>query len=191
MVRRGLAFTAAQFWNDGSCRTRCTDLLLRLMPPSDEKSAQAIMHAFMRTETLLVDNGTERVLKAVCQQPLLLKATEDTYFVEQLSDVLSAYPDLVYDICRELVTLRSDDLKSMRTGFSANTGHLTNVALTFQRLGGQYRAKGLDLFEQLLDIGVHDAQAALNELDKRPISYPLLARPLVRRRGRKRGEQSS
>jgi hypothetical protein len=56
------------------------------------------------------------------------------------------------------------------------------MALTFQRLNGAYRARGLDLFERLLDIGVHDAFMTLQELDKRlPSHAPPARRPLPRR----------
>jgi hypothetical protein len=92
----------------------------------------------------------------------------------------------VFDLCRELVRLRADELTSLRSGFAANTSSLTNIALTLQRVGGDYRRKGLDLFEMLLDLGVQDAQAALQELDKRPRN---VAQP-VRRRLRKRGQRS-
>jgi hypothetical protein len=60
------------------------------------------------------------------------------------------------------------------------------MALTFQRLDGAYRAKGLDLFERLLDIGVHDAFMTLQELDRRiPNLAAAVRRPIARRRPRK------
>ena len=44
------------------------------------------------------------------------------------------------------------------------------MALTFQRLDGEYRAKGLELFERLFDIGVNDAFMTLQELDRRMLN---------------------
>jgi hypothetical protein len=47
---------------------------------------------------------------------------------------------------------------------------LTDIAQTLQRLGGEWRAKGLALFEELLDSGVPHAQKLLQELDNRPLN---------------------
>ena len=46
---------------------------------------------------------------------------------------------------------------------------------------------GLELFEKLLDIGVYDAQAALNELDKRAIT---VSQPVPRRMRRRRSRRT-
>jgi hypothetical protein len=59
-----------------------------------------------------------------------------------------------------------------------------DIALKLQRLGGKYRTKGLDLFETLLDLDTHDAQATLQGLDKRPRA--MMPRPMNRRRRSRR-----
>jgi hypothetical protein len=183
-VRIGLAFAAAQLWHESHCREQATDLLVRLIPLADAQVSRAIVHVFLATNVLYVDEATRRLLRTLLAHPDVLRATEDSFLVERLEDILSAETELVYDFCRELVRLRADELTSIRTGFAADTSHLTNIAMTLQRLGGDYRKKGLDLFEMLLDLGVHDAQATLQELDKRP---RYVAQPVRRslRRGRK------
>jgi hypothetical protein len=88
--------------------------------------------------------------------------------------------ELVYQLSHLLVKMRGEELQSLRTAFVANAPHLVNIALTIQRMGGEYRSKGLDLFEDLLVLGVQDAQAAINELDLRPVNIhrqPIFRRP--------------
>jgi hypothetical protein len=184
-LRIGIGFCASRLWPEQKFRARATDFLLRLIPLANPSIAHAVMEAFQRSDVLYPDAETFRFLRALTLHPDVLRAGEDTFLVERLEDVLSADPDLVYTVCRHLVILRAEELVSYRTGFAANTSHLTNMALTLQRLGGDYRRKGLELFEQLLDAGVHDAQATLNELDRRPlhVAPPIQRRP--RRRSRR------
>ena len=185
-MRLGVAFTASHLCPESRFRERATDYLIRLIPNAKRETAYAVMGVFQECEILYPDDASFRLLRALIAHPDVLGASEDTFLVERLQDVLSAEPDLVYEVCNHLVLLRGDDLVSQRTGFAANTPHPTNMALTLQRLGGRYRSKGLELFERLLDAGVHDAQAALNELDRRPLSVtpPIQRRLHRRKRGR-------
>jgi hypothetical protein len=187
-VRTGLAFTAAQLWRDAAHRGAATDILIRLIPLADRRVSQAIMHVFLRTDGLYADRETERLLRALHEHPTVLKGAQGSFFAQRLEDVLSTYPDLVFDLCMDVARLWAEDLGSPRVGFADSTAHFTNMALTFQRLDGPYRAKGLDLFERLLDSGVHDAFVALHELDKRiPNLAASVRRPIVRRRRRTAG----
>jgi hypothetical protein len=63
-------------------------------------------------------------------------------------------------------------LRSIQHALAASAGAFVNIALTLQRLGDEFREKGLGLFEQLLEIGLHDAHTAIYELDKRPMNIP-------------------
>jgi ATPase family associated with various cellular activities (AAA)/Restriction endonuclease len=184
-VRLGIAFTAAHLWREAEHHERATDVLVRVLPLADEAVGHAVMHAFTAGDVLTVDARTNRLLRALLSHPSVLCVASEGHFVERLQDMLSTEPDLVCDLASELVRLRADDLTNIQTGFAANTSHLTNIALTLQRLGGPYRSRGLDLFEQLLDLGVHDAQSTLNELDKRPLNVvhlPRRTRSRMRRR---------
>jgi hypothetical protein len=184
-VRVGMAFTAAELWQNPRCREGATDMLVGLIPLADAWISHAIMHVFLATDTLYADEVTRRFLKMLLAHPDVLRASQDIFLVERLEDILSAEPELVLNFCRELVRIRASELTSMRTGFAANTAHLTNIALTLQRVGEGYRSKGLELFEMLLDLGVQDAQATLQELDKRPRGIPQPVRSPLRRRRRK------
>src|SRR5262249_40496485 len=184
-VHTGLAFTAAELWHDPCHRRGATDILARLIPLADRRCSQAIMHVFLRTHVLCADGGTERLLRALHEHPTVLRGSQNSFFADRLQDILSAYPDLVFDLCMDVARIWAEELASAGVGFAGSTAQFTNMALTFQRLDGAYRAKGLDLFERLLDIGVHDAFMTLQELDKRlPSHTPPVRRPLPRRRRR-------
>jgi hypothetical protein len=183
-VRTGLGFTAAQLWHKFPYREQAGDILVKLIPLADVRVSHAVMHVFLATGVLYADEPSRLLLRTLLAYPDTLRATEDSFLVERLEDILPAEPQLVLDFCRELVRVRADELTSIRTGFAVNTSHLTNIALTLQRLGGDFRKQGLDLFEKLLDLGVQDAHATLQELDKRPRSIP---QPIRRRlRGTRR-----
>lgn len=182
-IRTGLAFTAAHLWRDVSHRAAATDILVRLIPLADRRVSQAIMHVFLRTDVLCADRDTECLLRTLHEHPTVLKGAQGSFFAERLQDLLSAYPDLVFDLCMDVARLWAEELDAPRVGFASSTAQFTNMALTFQRLDGAYRAKGLDLFERLLDIGVHDAFMTLQELDRRIPSLPApVRRPIARPR---------
>jgi len=182
-VRIGLAFAAAQLWHESRCREEATNVLIQLVPLADAQLSRAIMHVFFATNVLYADEPTGRLLRTLLAHPNVFSATEVSFLVERLEDILSAETELVHDFCRELVRILTDERATVRTALDANTSHLTNIALTLQRLGGDYRKKGLDLFEMLLELGVQDAQATLQELDKRPRNVAQPVRRLRRRTG--------
>ena len=185
-IRTGLAFTAAELWPDVSHRAAATDILVRLIPLADRRVSRAIMHVFLRTDVLCADGDTERFLRTLHEHSAVLRGEQGSFFAERLQYLLSAYPDLVFDLCMDAARLWAEELDAARVGFASSTAQFTNMALMFQRLDGTYRAKGLDLFERLLDIGVHDAFMALQELDRRIPSLPApVRRPIARRRPRR------
>jgi hypothetical protein len=187
-IRAGLAFTAAHLWRDPARRSASTDILVRLMQQADRRVSQGIMHVFLRTDVMCADGDTERLLRTLHVYPTVLKGEQGPFFAERLEDLLSTYPDVVYDLCMDVARLWEHEIGSPRVGFASATAHFTNMALTFQRLDGAYRAKGLDLFERLLDIGVHDAFMTLQELDKRILNpRPPVRRASLRRQGRAAG----
>ena len=168
-IRAGLAFTAAHMWSSPSHRSRATDLLANVVAVAESRIAHAVMSIFSTANALVADRDTHRLLQAILECAATMRSADSSYFAERLEDVLTAFPDLVFELCSAVVRLRSQDLTSAPVGFLRNTAHLTNMALTFQRLGGHYRSMGLELFESLLDIGVREAQDALQEIDKRPL----------------------
>jgi hypothetical protein len=185
-IRAGLAFTAAHLWRDPSRCSPATEMLVRLMPQADRRVGQGIMYIFPRADPMLADRETERLLRTLHAHPTVLKGAQGPFFAERLEDLFLTYPDVVFDLCVDVAQLWEQELGSPRAGSASATAHFTNMALAFQRLDGAYRVKGLDLFERLLDIGVHDAFMTLQELDRwMPNLGAPVHRPSITRRGRK------
>ncbi len=184
LVRLGLAFAAANGWDEDGSREPATELLLRLMPLANDDVAHAIMSIFLSTGELQADGTTRRLLRGALDNPGLLRAEYAPQMIERIEGLLHGEPDLVHDLCAAFIRVWGDELSSIRFGASVCVGQLLNISLTLQRLGDQQRDRGLALFEQLLDLGVHDAQSLLNELDCRPLNLPPSP---ARRRGRPRG----
>jgi hypothetical protein len=175
----GLAFSAINVWDEFGSRDDATALLLRLIPLADRSVADAIMDVFRVTDALYHDNATRALLHGLLESPGLLAGTADNFLVEKLETLLPDERELVYRICDQIVVHRGNEVVDFRTSLSMSEPHLVNIAITLQRIGDEFRAKGLDLFEKLLVLGANEAQGALNELDHR---LPSAERPIVRRR---------
>jgi hypothetical protein len=137
-----------------------------------EHLADAIMAVFWICDDLPADDHTWSLLEQILSHPQILERTGDDFLVEHLEHLLPMRPELVFRLCRELIQRRGRELISIQTSFAMSAPHLTTIALALQRLGGAQRGQGLELFEQLLALGVPDAQSTLNELDQRPIVIP-------------------
>ena len=166
-IRVGIAFAAAKLWRDSKCRQKASDLLVQLAEAADGDLAVAVMSVFISNDCLYADDRTRSLLTAVAENPRLLVVASDHFFAEKLEDLVESDRDLIYRICQEMVRLRGSDLADIQMPFFESASHITNIGLTLQRIGGEYREKGLELFESLLVLGVDDAQNALNELDRR------------------------
>jgi hypothetical protein len=181
-----IAFACAGMWARSDTRGAVTECLLRLIPGATPQVGSALMHVFSTSDSLLPDDATHRFLEALIQRPQVLTYTEDGWFIDRLEGLLPDDADAVYRLCREVVRLHGRDLGSPRRSWSMSTANLTNVALTLHRLDDPFRAKGLELFESLLDIRLPDAEAALREIDLRPLGAGIstMARHRPRRRRR-------
>ena len=86
--------------------------------------------------------------------PALLDTEHVGYLIEQFDSLLPAERELVHRICVLLVERRSRSLVSIQEHLAAYSGNLLGIAVTLQRYGGDFRQRGVDLFERLLDIDV-------------------------------------
>ena len=126
------------------------------------------MHVFGASDSLLPDDATHQIFDAIVKSPQVLACAKDGWFIERLEGLLPNEAEAVYRLCREVIRLRGRDLGSLQMSWSMHAAHLTNVALTLHRLEEPYRGMGLELFEELLNVRVPDAEAALREIDLRP-----------------------
>ena len=102
--------------------------------------------------------------------------------VQALEPLVSVEPDLVSQVCHNIVRVGKPELSHPATFLASHTDTLTNIALTLHRLSA-YREVGLRLFEELLSLNLQEARAALEILDRKPIRSITL-NPRRRRRRR-------
>jgi hypothetical protein len=181
LVTLGLATAAVQTWNKPDERERAMQLLLRLLPTAAGQTAETIILLFLRPEQVSINPVIHAVLEGVVNNPALLDTEHVGYLIERFDCLLPAERELVYRICVLLVERRSQSLVSIQEHLGAYAGNLLGIAMTLQRYGGDFRQRGVDLFERLLDIDVPGVQRLLNDLDKRPTAKALPA-PRARRR---------
>jgi hypothetical protein len=181
---RGLAFAAAEGWLEPHCRSIATDILCVAARNSDGETSKAINRAFTPPSDARfpLDSDSKRLIRVLINNPDLLRQVADQ-IMDAIAPSAGIEPAIVAEISQAVLNAIGAQI-----GAGGNTsdvaGSLTSAAITLHRQPA-YRAKGLDLFEQLIRLGVQEAQAALELIDRRPIQsfrFPTLQRPRRRRR---------
>ena len=189
-VQVGVAFAAVNQWLAPDCRVRATELIRRLIPVPSARVGYAAMFAFRTRGELPMDDSTLAVFRQVRDHPdFLIRSEADASFFEHLLDALVVDAELVCRISEQAVRLFGADLQSIRTRVSMASPALIDIALRLQRRGGDYRPRGMTLFEELLDLGVSEAVslAASNDLRITPGGYRVPRRTPATRMGRETG----
>ncbi len=166
-VQVGVAFAAVNQWLAPGCRVRATELIRRLIPVPSTRVGYAVMFAFRTRGELPMDDSTLAVFRQVRDHPAFLARSEaDDAIFEHLLDALVVDTELVCRVGEQAVQLLGADLQSFQHRISMASPALIDVALRLQRRGGDYRPRGMTLFEELLDLGVSEAVslAASNDL---------------------------
>ncbi|MCA9190698.1 MAG: AAA family ATPase [Planctomycetales bacterium] len=182
-VAVGLAFTAAHMWVEPDAQSDCRKILCSLMPPAGDAVGQAIGSVFFMRDNLAVDEDARRLLHSLSLNPKLLSGG----FVEQLVDHMVPLAEYlrneVLNVCELIVAHRGRELLSICHSLYQIGPQLVNIAMTLQRFDDT-RSQALELLENLLRIGLADANAVLNENDLKPGPRPATDPP--RRRQRRR-----
>ena len=167
----GVAFAAVNLWDEPSCRPRATQLLCQLIQQRSERIGSAAMTAFQKRDELPLDEATLRLFRQVESHPdVLVRSGVDESFFDHLLDVFVVDAELVCRISEEAVYRRGADLQSARHGFHMANAALIDVSLRLQRSGGDYRRRGMELFEALLDLGAGEAINVARTNDLRLVS---------------------
>jgi hypothetical protein len=182
---RGAAYGAAQNWTLPHCRTCGADILCVAASHSAKEFGQILESAFYLTEgeAFLVDSDVRRVINSVCANPFVLKVA-GSQILETIAPVAGTQPALVLDVSRAVLKELASDVAQLSGPIGTTAASLTSIAITLHRQEN-FRAPGLELFESLIRLGVAEAAAALDLLDRKA-NRPLMApRPISRLRRRK------
>jgi nucleoside phosphorylase len=180
----GIAFAAANLWARPERRAAATEILTRVIRAASGTVAQAVMDAFHNERTLLNDEETGRVLAALTSAPAVIASGRGLSFLDDLQHLL---PANAVEIAELLIALASYlQTQTDRSYLMSHGSELVDLAMTLQRLRSPIRERGLDLFEQLLAMGVYETFEVLSELDPAerhgPLRPPRSRRPRHRRR---------
>lgn len=173
----GIAFAAAQMWDEPHLREGISLVLCRLIPHATDRIARAIGTVFWAREDFAADGPTESLLAAFAANPNGLGGEIVTDLVEHLVALVPHKRILALNICKAILSTgrRESDL------FEAGP-NLVKIAMTLQRFQDT-RSEGLSLLEAFLQLGLDDAFRVLHDIDIRPA--PRTARVRQRRRRRR------
>jgi hypothetical protein len=175
----GLAHGASHLWKHVHCRVYAAKVIEGLASSKDPLIVRAVTNLFRLTRDELELNPSIRriILRITQNRKAILESAEDV--LELLSPLSGAEPRLVLQVCNALLGAGRDEIR--RYGGSSVPESLTNIALTLHRQR-KFRAAGLKLFESLLEMNVGEAKAALDVLDRNPVTKAVPYRPRRLRR---------
>jgi len=181
-VLLGLACGASHLWHELKSRTMAREILCRLASHHDKSIQHAVADVFRcNRDHFQLNSDIKKVIQAVSgHRPVLLEAATD--LVELLLDYTGIEPELVSEVCQEVIRAGGSDIGNVSTSLALLAEPLTNIALTLHRHLG-YREVGLRMFEELISLNVRETRAAIDILDRKPMKT--LTSPLRPRRHRK------
>jgi len=162
----GAAYVAAGAWSEPSIRERATGPLIDIIYTQCLPAFAAICKQLGREDALHQDGSSKQFLDAVNANSRLLRTNADLRLFEQLEDLVTMMPQTVLETCQTLLSELKNDLLAYRIQTAWLSGIFVNIALTLQRFN-DYRSSGLDLFEELLKLGIPGATDALAIIDRR------------------------
>lgn len=180
----GVAIAAAHLWVEIHSKDELTDILVNLIAMRGDQIAPSLNVIFRQSDRLYADNDTLRILEAIAALPAIVTQLDKLYFVNRIQDLIPMEPDLVFRLSEIALKASGKELADLSTSWSGRASDLVNIAITLQRFEGNTRAKGLTLFEKLLQIEATGARETLLELDGRLLNVP--SRPLRARLRRRR-----
>ncbi len=180
----GVAFVSAKLWDDRPRRELASDFLIRCCSQNSEAVGNAISTVFWAAEDFPPDAITEGLLEAITQSPSLVQGRFVYDLVEHLVQLLPYAKIGVLEVAFKIVEFHSYDLGSAATSVSMAAPHLVSISMTLQRYP-ETQKRALTLFEKLLQLGLSEAKATIDEIDLRPHSRSIRTSRKPRRRRRK------
>jgi nucleoside phosphorylase len=176
----GIAFTAAQFWEEPEAKSAATHVLCKLISTATPRVSQAMGTVCYAKENFAADSETEQFLSTLANFPECLRHFPILDLAEHLVELLPHNRGLVLKVCKAIAQSGRTE-----TGLFEAGPQLVNIAMTLQRFSDT-RSEGLSLLEAFLQMGLDDAFSILSDIDIRPASRkPRSPMPRRKRRTRK------
>lgn len=164
----GLAYGAAFVWGLSDRRGIAEKILLAVVARGGDEFVDPVSRFLRNADSLdLLDAPTERVVRCILENEALA-AKLPAELLTLIEARATQHPALAERIVAVLLAVGATRLVKPSEAFFGHAGELTTLALTLHRQPqAAYRAAGLGLFERLIELNVHDAEAALELLDRR------------------------
>jgi hypothetical protein len=185
-VTLGLIYAASNLWSDTAQRDHLVKILVFGMDALDVTIARAAMDWFRLLPGLSWDSQTRAVVDAFSKGRALTTASDRSYALDRIGDIINDAPVMVYQICDRIIEASKSDLGNIATSAALESESLLSLSLTLQRQSEPWRTKGLDLFERLLQLNAYRVREVLVDIDRRPGAAVGAAKLRRRRRPKKK-----
>ena len=175
-IALGIAFAAANLWDEADLRLKSAQVLCKLIPKTTARLGKAIQTVFWTQDNFAVEEPTISLLRTLGENPLSLKFIGIVDLVAHLVGLVIHERRLVLSVCEAIVKSGRQEAELFEAG-----PNLVKIAMTLQRFNDT-RSAGLALFEQFLRLGLDDAFTVLHDIDIRPTAVAL---PMPRQRRRR------
>jgi hypothetical protein len=164
--RVGIGFTAINLWSDPDLRGACHKTILRLFPLATNEIRSVVMDVFRVSHPMPPDGYTIELLQLVMAEPKMLAeySTLASRLKALLGDGLD--PLLIAGVANAILDEGGRAIGDYRNRWARDSAELTQLAMTLQKIEAS-QAAGLELFERLMDLGAHEADQVLRELDRK------------------------
>jgi hypothetical protein len=164
-ILMGISHTAAAAWFQPSCRAAAGSYLTKLLRLDNDEIFQSLSAIATGSRKLPKDKETTHFLAALSECPRSFQGSDMFQIATKLEDLVEFCPEEVCKVSKSIVKELKSQLVDHRTTKPLIAANLVGVAMTLQRLGEEYRERGLELFESMMELDVPAAISALDHLD--------------------------
>jgi hypothetical protein len=166
-ARVGAAASAVHIlWRNASLRDAVSTLIVRLLDKSEEPIWHLVFSLFNGLETVNADAATIHLMTEIAARIHRAPPPKDSYVVECLAGLVPRHAITVAVIASQLIQLWRNQLSDMQTSVVLASREIIDLAITLHRLP-ETREKGIQMFEQLVEIGAYESRQVLDEIDNR------------------------
>ncbi len=163
----GFAYSIRKLWEYREHRSNCSNYFIELLGLQNDEIDEILTWILHHESNVDLSPQFKSVLDAFIDNRTFERSK--TRFVSRtLASLTPHMPEKIYEVSQQMINGSGQELGDIRTSMAADAPELVTIAITLHNLGTHYQHKGLDLFEQLLEINAYKVMDALYEVDSRP-----------------------